>query len=80
MANIIERVNVGGVVYDIASTAYAVSSTAANETAKVITIDGFTLITGVTIHVKFANAHTTGNPTLTVSGGDTAANNPIPIS
>lgn len=80
MANIIEKVNVGGTVYNIASTAYAVSSQAANEPAKTITIDGFALETGVTIHVKFANANTNSNPTLTISGGDSAANNPIPIS
>ena len=80
MANIIEQVNVGGVVYNIASTAYAVSSTAANEAAKVIALDGFALNTGVTIHVKFANENTANNPTLTITNGDSASNNPIPIS
>ena len=80
MGNIIERVNVGGTTYDIASTAYAVCSNGASET-KTINIDGFSLITGVTIHVKFANANTDSTKAkLTISGGDSAANNPIPIS
>lgn len=79
MGNIIERVNVNGTTYDIASTAYAVCSNGATEN-KTINIDGFSLVTGVTIHVKFANANT--DPTkakLTISGGDSNANNPIPI-
>lgn len=79
MGNIIERVHVAGTTYDIASTAYAVCSNAAIE-QKTINIDGFSLVTGVTIHVKFVNANTNPAPALTISGGDSAANNPIPIS
>lgn len=79
MGNIIERVNVAGTTYDIASTAYAVCNNAAAE-GKIINIDGFSLVTGVTIHVKFVNANTDPAPKLTISGGDSAANNPIPIS
>ncbi len=79
MANIIEQVNVNGTVFTIASSAYAVCSTAASEAAKTINITGFSLITGVTIHVKFANANSAATPTLTIAGGDNAANNPIPI-
>lgn len=79
MGNIIERVNVAGTTYDIASTAYAVCSNGAAE-GKTINIDGFSLVTGVTIHVKFVNANTNPTPQLTISGGDSAANNPIPIS
>lgn len=81
MGNIIERVHVAGTTYDIASTAYAVCNSATAE-GKTINIDGFSLVTGVTIHVKFVNANTNTNstPTLTISGGDSAANNPIPIS
>jgi hypothetical protein len=78
MGNIIERVHVAGTTYDIASTAYAVCNNGAGE-GKTINIDGFSLVTGVTIHVKFVNANT-GSTTLTISGGDSAANNPIPIS
>lgn len=81
MANIIEQVNVAGVVYNIGSTAYAVCNTAANEAAKVIQIDGIALVTGLTIHVKFNNTNSVNNPTLTITGigGDAAANQPIPI-
>lgn len=73
MANIIEFVNVGGTAYNIASTAYAVCGQDATTPAKTINIDGFSLASGVTIHVKFTNAHTTGSPTLAITGGDTAA-------
>lgn len=79
MSKIIEQVNVGGVVYNIGSTAYAICSTAASEAAKVIQIDGIALVTGLTIHVKFNNENTANNPTLTITGGDSAANNPINI-
>lgn len=79
MAKIIEQVNVGGFVYNIGSTAYAVCDTAANESAKVIQIEGIALVTGLTIHVKFTYANTADNPTLTITGGDSAANNPINI-
>ena len=80
MAKIIEQINVAGQVYNIGSTAYAECSTAANEAAKVINIDGISLITGLTIHVRFVNANTAStSPTLTISGGDSAANTAIPI-
>lgn len=76
----IEQVNVGGNVYNIGSTAYAVCDTAANESAKVInTITGLALVEGLTIHVKFTYANTASNPTLTITGGDSAANTPINI-
>lgn len=68
---VIEFVNVGGSAYNIASTAYAVCDS--NTTAKSITINGFALATGVTIHVKFTYAHTSGTPTLAILGGDEAA-------
>lgn len=77
--NIIERVNVAGTVYNIGSTAYAVCNTNASEPAKVININGISLVEGLTIHVKFNNANTANNPTLTITGGDSAANNPISI-
>ena len=57
MGNIIERVHVAGTTYNIASTAYAVCNNGAGE-GKTINIDGFSLVTGVTIHVKFVNANT----------------------
>ena len=82
MANIIEQINVGGTTYDIASTAYAVCSTAASEATKVISgsyLTGITATPGVTIHVKFANENTAANPKLNISNGDTTLNNAIPI-
>ena len=82
MANIIEQVNVGGTTYDIASTAYAVCSTAANEATKVVSgsyLYGLVATPGVTIHVKFANANSAVNPTLTISNGDATLNNAISI-
>ena len=78
MGNIIERVHVAGTTYDIASTAYAVCSNAAAE-QKTINIDGFSLVAGVTIHVKFENENTNPTPKLTISGGDSASNRDIPI-
>lgn len=81
MANVIEQVNVNGTSYSLASTVYDVCSTPANTAAKTINIDGIKLISGLTIHVKFTNAHTSDTaPTLTITGGDAAANNPIAIS
>lgn len=80
MAYIIEQVNVGGTTYNIASTAYAEAAQNATTPNKSINIDGFHLITGVTIRVKFTNAHTTGSPSLTISGGDNAANTAINIT
>ena len=78
---IIERINISGNVYNIASTAYSVSNNAtATEPNKVANIDGFSLIAGVTVRIKFTNGNTADSPTLTITGGDTLANNPIPIS
>ena len=78
MAKIIEQINIGGEVYDIASTIYVTDSQ--TTASKVVNIEGFHLISGVTIRVKFTHAQTTGNPTLTVTGGDNAANTAINIS
>lgn len=79
MANIIEQVNVAGVVYNIGSTAYAVCNTAASEQHKVISISGIAKVTGLTIHVKFNNGNSAANPTLTITDGDSELNTPIDI-
>ena len=66
----IGKFNTGGNDYLIASTAYATCSTTADTTAKVATIqDGasFTLITGITINVKFTYSNTASAPTLNVN-------------
>lgn len=66
---LIERVQIGdGDLHNIASTAYAVCSTGGNVKAKEVTLTGFTLVTGVTIHIKFIDANGAANPTLNVNG------------
>ncbi len=47
---------------------YGYCTTAAGTAAKEVTVDGFTLETGVTIFVKFQYANTVSNPTLNVNG------------
>ena len=73
------KFNIGGNDYLIASTAYATCSTAASTAAKVATIQDsapFTLITGVTIYVKFTYANTEWSTTLNVNGtGDISITN-----
>lgn len=66
----IGKFNTGGNDYLIASTAFATCSTGADTAAKVATIQdsaSFTLITGITINVKFTYANTTSAPTLNVN-------------
>ena len=46
---------------------YGFCQTAASTAAKVVTIPGFVLETGVTIHVKFQNSNSATAPTLNVS-------------
>ena len=54
-------------IANIASTAYGVCSTAANTAAKVLDMAGFTLITGITIHVRFTYGNSAVAPTLNVN-------------
>lgn len=69
MANgVISAVNVNDGNYKIASSAYGICSTAASTTAKTVAIDGFALVDGVTIHVKFSTTNSAANPTLNVNG------------
>ena len=76
MASVINQIKIDNVEYAIASTAYATCSTAAGTVAKVASIvaDGdstntsFTLVQGVTVHVKFTNSNTASNPTLNING------------
>ena len=63
--------------HSIASTAYGYCTTLADDPAKVVEMEGFVLYTGVTIHVKFANANSAANPTLQFN--DEAAINAKPI-
>ena len=79
MANVIGKVNLNSLNYNIASTAYATCATAASTAAKVAYIEGaevtggFTVVTGITVHVRFANTNTAANPTLSVNGSTATA-------
>ena len=62
------KVTAGGSTHLVGSTLYGTCATAAATAAKVVTCADFTtLITGVTIHVKFTNANSAGSPTLNVN-------------
>lgn len=66
----IAKVTAGGDTHLIASTCYGTCSTGAGTAAKVATIQdsqAFTLITGITVHIKFTYSNTNANPTLNVN-------------
>lgn len=68
MATYAGKLKVGGTELPIGSTLYGTCDTAAGTAAKVVTMANFdTLITGVTIHVKFTNNNSVANPTLNVN-------------
>ena len=54
--------------YNIASTAYGTCSTGASNAIKDVTITGFTLISGITIHVKFTYENAANSPKLKFNG------------
>ncbi len=72
MANgIIGKVTAGGGTHLVTSTFYGTCTTAANTAAKIVkladaTPDSATLITGMLLAVKFTNANSVANPTLTI--------------
>ena len=74
MANVINKITLGSISYNIASTAYATCATAASTAAKAAYIDGtsatsgFSLVTGTTVHVKFTYGNTVSSPTLSING------------
>ena len=54
--------------HPVTSTLYGTCATAANEAAKVVVCTDFdTLLTGVTIRVKFDNANTAASPTVNIN-------------
>lgn len=60
-----------GNTYLVASTAYGTCTTEASTAAKVATIQdsaAFTLLPGITIHIKFTYSNAASNPTLNVNG------------
>lgn len=74
MASVINKIKTNDTEYNIASTAYATCTTPGSTPAKVAYIQGesattgFTLIKGVTVHVKFTYANKASNPTLNING------------
>ena len=63
------KANIGGNEHTIASSLFGICSTAGATAAKVVTCPDFdTLISGVTIAVKFIYTNTAVNPTLNVNG------------
>lgn len=64
---LIEQINASSNLYNVASTAYGECLTDGDKADKVVSIEGFKYIEGVTIHVKFKNANSAANPTLNVS-------------
>lgn len=70
MSNIISKINLNGTDNFIASSAYGVCTTAATQINKIVSLQNgsnFNLINGVTVHIKFDNNNTTGNPTLNIN-------------
>lgn len=66
--NLIEQVQIdSGDKYNLASTAYGVCGTESSQAAKVVDMTGFTLITGVTVHIKFLYKNTATSPTLNIN-------------
>ena len=73
MAAILGKTNILGTEANIASTAYCTCTTAAATAAKVANLQDsssntFTLMTGITVHVKFTYSNTASSPTLNVNG------------
>ena len=68
VSGIIEQVKIGSDPNNaIASTAYGVCETAAATAAKTVDMTGFTLVTGVTVHIKFTYSNTVASPTLNIN-------------
>lgn len=62
------KVIVGGATHLVGSTLYGTCATGASTTAKAVSCSDFTtLISGVTIHVKFTYSNTASSPTLNVN-------------
>lgn len=65
---VISKINPSGTTYALASNAYGYCQTGKATKAKVVDMTGFTLVEGVTIHVKFQYENTANAPTLNVNG------------
>ena len=65
---VISKINPLGTAYALASNAYGYCQTAAATAIKIVDMTGFTLVEGVTIHVKFQYSNTASSPKLNVNG------------
>lgn len=85
MAGYIGKIAMDGYTRPVASALYGECATASDTATKVVTCDDFdTLVTGVTIFVKFTYTNTADDATLNVNGsgartilGSTGSNNNI---
>ena len=77
LSSFIGQIKIGDNVYPVGSTLFGLCSTDASEAAKVVNANNLTtasfttLATGITVHIKFANANSASSPTLQV--GNTTA-------
>ena len=70
-SGVIGKVTAGGGTHLVTATFYGTCETAQGTVAKIVklsdtTVDSVTLITGMTLAVKFSAANTSTNPTLTI--------------
>ena len=65
---LIEQVQIDSNTYGLASTAFGTCTDSSGVQEKKVSIPGFALVEGVTVHVRFTNANTATNPTLNVNG------------
>lgn len=72
MASYIGQVSISNKTYPLGSMLYGTCATGSSTAQKTVTLSSFdVLATGVTVHVKFTYAHTSGTPSLKV--GSTTA-------
>lgn len=79
MSNLISKVKIENVNNYIASSAYGICNSASNEANKIVYLQnnqnlGFSLVNGITVHIKFVNSNTATNPTLNINS---TGNKPI---
>ena len=64
---LIQQVKINNSIYNLASTAYGVCDTLADEPVKLVSMPGFELKVGVTVHIKFTYNNTASNPQLNIA-------------
>lgn len=79
MSNLISKVKIENVNNYIASSAYGICNSASDEANKIVYLQnnqnlGFSLVNGITVHIKFVNSNTATNPTLNINS---TGNKPI---